>query len=97
MATFIVLSKFTDQGAKSLADFERNARANLERGEQLGITNKGVYLTQGRYDMVIVAEAPDAETILAMAAGVAGKGLMRPETLRAFTLEEAEKVLSRLG
>ena len=57
----------------------------------------GWYLTQGRYDFVVVAEAPDAEAMLAQAAGVAGTGNTRTETLRAFTLDEAEQVLKKVG
>jgi hypothetical protein len=51
----------------------------------------------GRYDIVVVAEAPDAETMLASAAGIAGAGNNRTETLRAFTLDEVELVLKKVG
>jgi uncharacterized protein with GYD domain len=57
----------------------------------------GWYLTQGRYDIVVVAEAPDAETMLAQAAGVAGTGNTRTETLRAFTLDQAEQVIKKVS
>jgi uncharacterized protein with GYD domain len=95
MATYITLGTFTDQGARNLADLGKAVEANMARGERLGIKVLGWYLTQGRYDIVVVAEAPDAETMLAQAAGVAGTGNIRTETLRAFTLEEAEKALKK--
>ena len=78
----------------------RTARHVVERdgsGERLGVKIHGWYLTQGRYDIVVLAEAPDAETMLAQAAGVAGTGNTRTETLRAFTLDEAEQVIKRVG
>jgi len=97
MPMFIVLGKFTDQGAKNIQNLRQGAEANMARGERLGVKVHGWYLTQGRYDIVVVAEAPDAETMLAQAAGVAGTGNTRTETLRAFTLDEAEQVLKKVG
>ena len=47
-------------------------------------------------DVVVISEAPDAETMLAQAAGVAGTGNTRTETLRAFTLDEVDQALQKL-
>ena len=95
MAMFVVLSKFTDQGAKNIQNLRKFAEQNMARGERLGLKIHGWYLTQGRYDIVVIAEAPDAETMLASAAGIAGAGNNRTETLRAFTLDEVEQVLKK--
>jgi uncharacterized protein with GYD domain len=97
MAMFVVLGKFTDEGAKNIQNLRKFAEGNMARGERLGIKVHGWYLTQGRYDIVVVAEAPDEETMLANAAGVAGTGNTRTETLRAFTLDEAEQVIKRVS
>ena len=97
MPMFVVLAKLTDQGAKDLGSLRKAVKANMERAERLGIKNHGWYLTQGTYDIVVIAEAPDAETMLAQAAGVAGTGNSRTETLRAFTLDEAMQALEKLG
>jgi len=97
MAMFVVLGKFTDQGAKNIQHLRRGVEANMARGDRLGIKIHGWYLTQGRYDIVVLAEAPDAETMLAQAAGVAGTGNTRTETLRAYTLDEAEQALKKGG
>ena len=97
MATFVVLGRFTDHGAKEIQNLRQYVEGNMARGQRLGVKIHGWYLTQGSYDIVVVAEAPDAETMLAQAAGVAGTGNTRTETLRAFTLDEAEQVLKRAG
>ena len=97
MPMFVVLAKFTDQGAKNIPNIRQAAKENMERGQRLGIKNHGWYMTQGSYDVVVIAEAPDAETMLAQAAGVAGTGNTRTETLRAFTLDEADQALQKLG
>ncbi len=97
MAMFVVLGTMTDEGARNLARLREGVEQNMARGERLGIKIHGWYLTQGRYDIVVVAEAPDAETMLVQAAGVAGVGYMRSETLRAFTLEEAGQAIDRVA
>ncbi len=97
MAMFIVLGTFTDGGAKTITDLRKGVERNMARGEQLGIKVHGWYLTQGPVDFVVVAEAPDAEAMLAQAAGVSAAGLARIQTLRAFTLDEADSVLQRVA
>ena len=97
MAMFVVLGKFTDEGAKDI----RNLRATMEKttagGERLGVRTHGWYLTQGRYDFVIVVEAPDAETVLAGSVAAAAMGNGHSETLRAFTIDEMEQAIGKLG
>ncbi len=97
MAMFVVLSKLTDQGARNIQNLRTFAEENMARGERLGLKIHGWYLTQGRYDIVVIVEAPDAETMLASAAGIAGAGNNRTETLRAFTLDDVEKALKKGG
>jgi uncharacterized protein with GYD domain len=97
MATFIILGKLTDEGARNIGDFRKMVEENMARGDRVGITFHGWYLTQGRYDFVILAEAPDAETVLAQSARVASTGMSRSETLRAWTLDEAGQILAKTG
>ena len=97
MPMFVVLGKLTDQGAKNLKNIREAAKANMERAQRLGIKNHGWYLTLGSVDIVVIAEAPDAETMLAQVAGVAGTGNTRTETMRAFTLDEVSQSLDKLG
>jgi uncharacterized protein with GYD domain len=97
VAMFVVLGKFTDQGAKNIQNLRKNAEENMARGERLGVKIHGWYLTQGRYDIVVVAEAPDAETMLTQSAGVAGTGNTRTETLRAYTLDQAEQAIKKVS
>lgn len=97
MPMFVVLGTFTDQGAKDVRGFRQRVQENMARAQRLGIKNHGWYLTQGQYDFVVIAEAPDAETMLTQTLGVAGAGNSRSETLRAYTLDEADQVLQKLG
>lgn len=50
----------------------------------------------GRYDGVIVFDAPDDATAAAVMMGGCAKGNIRSETLRAFTENEIEGVLEKI-
>src|SRR5512140_2971093 len=97
MPMFIVLGTFTDAGAKTVANLRQGVEANIARGERMGIKVHGWYLTQGQYDFVVIAEGPDAEAMLAQGAGVSAAGIARVQTMRAFTLEEADAILQRVA
>jgi uncharacterized protein with GYD domain len=96
MPMFVVLGKFTDQGAKDLPNLRKTVERNTAGGNRLGVKTHGWYLTQGRYDFVILVEAPDAETVLAGSTAAAGLGVGHSETLRAYTVDEFEQVLKKL-
>lgn len=92
MPMFILLGRFTDEGAKNVPGFLAGLDENRARGESLGLKLHGWYLTQGQYDFVVIAEGPDAESVLKQAVGVAGRGMSRSETMRAYTVEEARRL-----
>src|SRR5947209_26815 len=97
MATYIVLGKLSDEGAKDIRNLRQRAEENMQRGKQLGLNPKGWYLTMGHYDFVVIVEGPDDETMAAQVLGVASRGNSRTETLRAFSLDEAETIIQKLG
>ena len=97
MATYIVLMQFTDQGIRNVKDTTKRAVAATEAAAQMGAKFKEVYWTLGGYDGVIVAEAPDDETITALSLRIASLGNIRTQTLRAFQAGEVEAILKRIG
>lgn len=97
LATYIVLGKLSEQGAQDIRNLRQFAEENMRRGQQLGLKVHGWYMTMGSYDIVVVVEGPDDETMAAQALGVASRGRVQTETLRAFTLDEADAILQKLG
>ena len=95
MPTYVVLYKFTDDGAKSAKDTVKRARENRAENEKRGFSVRGLYWTQGQYDIVAVVDAPDESAMMAGLLNVAGAGNVRSETLRAFTDTEMEEILNR--
>ncbi len=96
MPTFVVLAKFTDQGARDIKSFRQNVERNMQTAQALGISTKGFYLTQGEYDLVIIAEAPDEEAVMAQVLTVASRGGARTTTMRAFTLEDLDRIIAKM-
>lgn len=56
----------------------------------------GAYLVTGGYDLVVVTEVPNSETVAKMALGTAMQGNVRTMTLRAFGREEMDKIIGSL-
>ena len=96
MATFIVLSSFTEQGIRNVKETINRAEAFKEMAKKSGVTIKDMYWTLGSHDTVVVCEAPDDETAAALLLSVGSLGFVRSETLRAFSLDEMKKVLGKM-
>jgi uncharacterized protein with GYD domain len=96
MATFVVLANFSDQGIKTVKQSIERADAFRQMASKAGATVKEIYWTLGSRDVVAICEAPDDETATALSLSVASRGNVRSETLRAFTLDEMKKVLTKM-
>ena len=62
----------------------------------MGAKIKDFYLVTGHYDMVVIVEAPNDETIAKLALIIGAKGTSRTITLRAFTEDEYHKIIDEL-
>jgi uncharacterized protein with GYD domain len=97
MATYIVLASFTDQGAKSIKDTTKRADAVREAAKKYGANMKEIFWTQGAYDMVVTVEAPDDLSISAFALAVGSAGNIRGQTLRAYSKDEMNTILTKFS
>lgn len=96
MPTYIVLASFTDKGAHDVKDTVGRSDKFKDMAKKAHVTVKDMYWTLGPTDVVAVCEAPDDETATALSMSVASRGYIRTQTLRAFTVEEIDKILARL-
>jgi len=97
MATYIVLSSFTDQGIRTIKDTTKRAEAVKETARKMGIETKSLYWTVGRYDVVATFEAPDDASMTALSLAISSPGNVRTQTMRAFSKDEMTGVLAKLG
>ncbi len=65
--------------------------------ESMGGRFISYYLTLGQFDAVIIAEAPDDETVAKLVMKTAGAGNVRTTTMRAFDEAEATRIFQSLG
>ncbi len=96
MARYIGLISFTEQGIKTIKDWDKRVSGGRERVERSGGKLLDAYLTFGDYDAVVIAEWPSDEAALRGALEYALAGNGRTKTMRAFTMDEAMKVIRTL-
>jgi uncharacterized protein with GYD domain len=97
MAVFVSLVNFTDQGIRVVRNTIERAESFRETAESMGITVKEIFWTLGVYDLVIVVEAPDDETVATLFFAVGSLGNIRAHTLRAFSEDDMTRVLKNIG
>ena len=96
MPTYITLAKFTQIGIENIKEGPRRLEEAKKVFEVLGAKIKEFYLVTGRYDMVVIAEAPDDETVAKLALIIGSKGTSRTESFRAFTEDEYRNIIAEL-
>ncbi len=96
MPTFISLFGWTDQGIRTVKDTPKRAEKFKSSIQKAGGSVKNIYWTMGRYDGVIVFEAPDDATAAAVMMSGCALGNVRSETLRAFTEDEIKGVIAKI-
>ncbi len=96
MPTFISLFGWTDQGVRKVKDTAKRAEKFKASIQKAGGSVKNFYWTMGRYDGVIVFEAPDDATAAAVMMSGCSLGNVRTETLRAFTEDEIKGVIAKV-
>ena len=97
MASYIALFTWTDQGIRKVKDTAKRAEDFKASIQQSGGSLKSVYWTMGRYDGVLIFEAPNDETAAAVMMSGCALGNVRTETLRAFSESEMPGVLAKVG
>ena len=96
MHTYVWLVKFTDQGIRNVKETTKRAKGFKEMAEKKGVKVKEILWTMGRYDLVLVLDAPDDETISRLTLGLGMAGNVKTETLKSFTAQEMDQILKGL-
>lgn len=96
MPTYITLVNFTQQGIENIKDGPNRLDAAKAAFEAMGAEMTAFYLVLGRYDAVVVSEAPDEDTAAKLALATGSLGNVRTETLRAFTEDEYRSMIADL-
>jgi uncharacterized protein with GYD domain len=96
MKTYVVLCNLTQKGIENIKEGPARLDEAKKAFQAMGARIKDFYLVMGRYDMVIVAEAPDDETAAKLALAIGSRGALRSESLCAHTEDEYRKIIAAL-
>jgi uncharacterized protein with GYD domain len=88
MATFILLSTLTDEGAKTITKRPERIKEVDDEILSLGVTVVSQWAVLGPHDFVSIVEAPDDLTISRVSAQLSSRGTVRIMTLRAIPIDE---------
>ena len=87
MARYVILIRFTDQGARALKKSAARAHLFGKAAEKAGVKVEAQLWTAGSYDGVLILSG-DENKILRCLAQLVALGNVRTESLRAFDAEE---------
>jgi uncharacterized protein with GYD domain len=93
MPKYVVLYRFTAEGAKNIRDTVKRARQTREENEKRGFKVQTILWTQGPYDIVSIIDAPSEEAMMGAMTNVVGAGNVSSTTMRAFDDKEMEAIL----
>jgi uncharacterized protein with GYD domain len=97
MPTYVTLVNWTEQGIKNFRDTVRRAEDYRGVVEKSGGQVRQLLWTLGQYDLVLVTDFPDDETVTAVALQTSALGNIRTTTMKAFDAEQMSGIIQRAG
>jgi uncharacterized protein with GYD domain len=88
MATYVILSKLTDEGRKTIKQKPGRIMEVNRELEGMGVKVKEQLALLGPYDFLNIVEAPDNETVMRMSVELGSRGSVHLLTLAAMQVEE---------
>jgi uncharacterized protein with GYD domain len=88
VATFVLLSSLTDEGAKTIKQNPGRIKEVNRELEQMGVRVVSQWAVLGPYDFVNVVEAPDNTAVARVSAELASRGTIRITTLAAIPIDD---------
>jgi len=96
MAMYVCLLQFTEQGIRNVKDTIKRAAAATAEAEKMGVKVTESFWTMGAYDVVLLLEAPNDETVSAFSLKLGALGNVKSQTMRAFSRKEMEGILAKV-
>ncbi len=88
MPLYMVKSRLTDEGAKTLKENPDRPREVNEELEKMGVKVLEQYVVLGDFDFLNIIDAPDNETIAKAMLELASRGSIRTQTLPIIKMED---------
>ena len=88
LGIYIILSKLTDEGAKTLKTRPERVNEVNEELKKMGVRIIEQYAVLGEYDFVNIVEADDNITVMKAMVELASRGTIRTVTMPAIPVDE---------
>ena len=95
MATYVLLTKVTSAGIKTLQSNPRRIKEVNREIEAQGARVVAQYATLGRYDFVNIIEAKDNDVIARVSVNLGARGTVSIETLSAIPVEQFIRTIGK--
>ena len=96
MAKYVVLYRFTEEGAKGIRGTVERARETRAENERRGFKVQALLWTQGPYDLVAIVDAPSEEAMMGAMVNIVSAGNVTSTTMRAYDEQEMANVLKQV-
>jgi len=96
MSLYIILWSYTDQGIKNVKDSPKRVNIFKSKLENAGGKLIDTYYTFGKFDGVSIVEAPNDEALMSSLLSIGSQGNARTVTLKAFSYDDATKIIENL-
>jgi len=88
MATYILLSNLTDEGARTIKKNPGRIKEVNQELAALGVKVTAQYAVLGPYDFVNIVEAPDHVTMIRVSAELASRGSVKILTMAGIAIDD---------
>ena len=88
MPTYVMLTRLTSDGVKTIKDNPSRVQEVNKEVEQIGVKVLHQWATLGEYDFITVIEAPDEKTMAKLSIEMGSRGSVMNETLTAIDAQE---------
>ena len=96
MNTYIMLANYTEEGIQGVKQTSERIEAGRALAKEHDGEVKDIYLAMGIYDVVMIAQFPDAEAAAKFALRVGAMGHLRTTTLQAFPEDQYRAIAASL-
>lgn len=95
MPYYVLLTKLTDEGRKTLKDYPQRLKEVNEEVEEMGAKIIAQYAILGDYDFLNILEAPNNETIAKISTELGARGTIQITTYVAIPIDEFLKAIKK--
>jgi uncharacterized protein with GYD domain len=97
MPTYVATIRFTPQGLSAIQDTTKRASAFKNAAKKMGVKVTATYWTLGRFDGLLIMDAPDDQAVTAAMLQLGTLGNVSTQTARAFTADEMGEIVTRIS